>query len=91
MLRASLRAHVHARWQDPAEDARCIAWARALTEETAPFATGGVYVNFLTHDEASRVQAAYGPNYERLLRLKAQYDPTNLFRTNQNLQPTVPA
>jgi FAD/FMN-containing dehydrogenase len=80
--------NVHTRWDTPAEDARCIAWTRALHEATAPFATGGVYVNFMPEDEAARVQAgAYGVNYDRLTRVKATYDPRNLFRMNQNVTP----
>jgi hypothetical protein len=48
----------------------------------------GAYVNFLTDDEPSGVRAAYpGPTFERLARVKASYDPTNLFRLNQNVPP----
>jgi FAD/FMN-containing dehydrogenase len=80
--------NVHTRWQDPAQDKACIAWARELFDAAAPTATGGVYVNFMPEDEKSRVRAgAYGPNYERLVKLKAKYDPTNLFRMNQNIPP----
>jgi FAD/FMN-containing dehydrogenase len=80
--------NVHTRWSHPADDARCIGWARALYEAAAPFATGGVYVNFMPDDEAQRVRAgAYGPNYARLAQIKAAYDPKNLFRTNQNVAP----
>lgn len=46
-----------------------------------------MYVNFLTEDEGDRVRSAYGPNYDRLARLKRQYDPDNLFRTNQDIKP----
>jgi FAD/FMN-containing dehydrogenase len=53
-----------------------------------PFSTGGVYVNLLSQDEGQeRVVAAYGSNYERLVALKSKYDPTNLFRVNQNIKP----
>jgi len=80
--------NVHTRWDAPADDARCIAWTRALHEATGPFATGGVYVNFMPEDEAARVRAgAYGVNYDRLTRVKAAYDPKNLFRMNQNVTP----
>jgi len=80
--------NVHTRWRDPSQDAQCIAWARSLFDALAPHATGGVYVNFMPGDEAQRVATgAYGPNYARLERIKAAYDPTNLFRLNQNIRP----
>jgi FAD/FMN-containing dehydrogenase len=79
---------IHGRWTDPAKDDACIAWARSLTEKSAPFSTGGAYVNFLTQEETDRVRAAYGPNYDRLVELKNKYDPTNLFRLNQNIKPS---
>lgn len=56
---------------------------------SAPFATGGVYVNFMSEDEADRVRSAYGSNYERLTEVKGRYDPNNLFRSNQNIRPVV--
>ncbi len=77
----------HGRWEDPADDERCIAWAREFSNAAAPFASGGVYVNFLTADETDRVRAAYGPNFDRLARVKHQYDPKNLFRVNWNIRP----
>ena len=79
--------NVHGRWEDSADDERCIGWARDFFDASAPFASGGVYVNFLTADEGDRVRSAYGPNYDRLARVKRTYDPTNLFRVNQNIQP----
>jgi FAD/FMN-containing dehydrogenase len=81
--------NVHCRWDDPAKDEECIAWARDLWKAAAPFATGSVYVNFLTQEEGGRVREAYGENYERLVALKNKYDPKNLFVTNQNIEPTV--
>ncbi|MEO6463214.1 MAG: FAD-binding oxidoreductase, partial [Candidatus Eisenbacteria bacterium] len=81
--------NVHGRWEDPADDERTIAWAREFFKASAPFASGGVYVNFLTAEEGDRVRAAYGPNYDRLARVKGQYDPQNLFCVNQNIQPAV--
>ena len=50
-------------------------WARDFFKAAAPFATGGVYVNFMTADEGDRVRAAYGPNYDRLAQVKRKYDP----------------
>jgi FAD/FMN-containing dehydrogenase len=79
--------NVHGRWTDAAGDARCIRWAREFFKASAPFASGGVYVNFLTADEGERVRSAYGPNYELLAQIKRNFDPDNLFRTNQNIAP----
>ena len=80
--------NVHTRWGDPAEDGACIGWARTFFDAMAPHATGGVYVNFMPEDEAQRVRrGAYGANYERLSRLKARYDPENLFQRNQTIAP----
>jgi FAD/FMN-containing dehydrogenase len=79
--------NVHGRWDDPADDQRGIAWARDFFQASAPFASGGAYVNFMTAEEGDRVRAAYGPNYDRLAQVKRKYDPDNLFRTNQNIKP----
>ena len=79
--------NVHGRWENQADDARCIRWARDFFSASAPFANGGVYVNFLTADESNRVRAAYGSNFERLAHVKRKYDPGNLFRINQNIEP----
>lgn len=79
--------NVHGRWDQPADDAKVIGWARDFFRDSAPYATGGVYVNFMTAEEKDRVAAAYGPNYKRMVDLKRRYDPTNLFRMNQNVIP----
>lgn len=79
--------NVHTRWDSPADDGRCIDWARDFFAATAPHATGSVYVNFLTQDESGRTEDAYGDNYPRLARIKRQYDPDNLLRSNQNILP----
>ena len=81
--------NVHTRWDDPADDARCLDWARTFFHDAAPHATGSVYVNFLTEDEGGRTADAYGVNYPRLARIKKQYDPANLFRANQNICPAA--
>ncbi len=84
---AQFVVNVHGRWEDAADDARCIGWARDFFDAAAPYATGGVYVNFLSDDERERVPAAYGSNYPRLAQVKRTYDPDNLFRSNQNINP----
>ncbi len=76
--------NVHTRWESADDDDRCVAWAREFFGATEPYATGGVYVNFVPDDE-ERVPQAYGSNYERLRELKQRYDPQNLFRINQNV------
>jgi FAD/FMN-containing dehydrogenase len=86
---ASFVLNVHGRWEDATDDERCIGWARDLFKDTAPHATGGVYTNFMTEDETDRVRAAYGAGYERLAAAKKRYDPTNLFRLNQNISPAA--
>src|SRR5215475_10356083 len=80
--------NVHTRWRDRAQDSACVAWARRLFDAAAPFASGSVYVNFMPDDEKDRVQKAYGTDYRRLAEIKRRDDPDNLFRMNQNIQPT---
>ena len=76
-------------WEDPATDDANIGWARGFHAALEPFATDGVYVNFLSDEGDDRVRAAYGPKkYARLASIKAKYDPDNFFRLNQNIKPT---
>ncbi len=79
--------NVHGRWESESEDKQCIAWARDFFNKTKPYASGGAYINFLTEDEADRTESAYGPTFARLQAIKKKYDPTNLFRMNQNIKP----
>jgi FAD binding domain/Berberine and berberine like len=76
----------------PSEAEKCVRWARELWEAMRPCLTGSVYVNYLGQEAdegTARVKAAYGPEkYNRLVALKNSYDPTNLFRLNQNIKPT---
>jgi FAD/FMN-containing dehydrogenase len=74
-------------WPGPAEAARNIQWTDGFWRAMHAGASGGVYVNYLGEEGADRVKAAYGRNYARLSALKAKYDPTNLFRLNQNIPP----
>ena len=77
-----------AAWEDEQADLHR-AWARTCWAAMQPFASRGVYVNFLDDEREGQVQAAYGINYERLVALKNTYDPTNFFSLNQNIRPTV--
>jgi FAD/FMN-containing dehydrogenase len=77
-------------WREASQSDKNIQWTRRLWEALQPAADGAVYSNYLGQDEGDdRVRAAYGSNYQRLVALKKKYDPTNLFRTNQNIKPTV--
>ena len=79
--------NVHGRWETPAEDAAGVAWAREIFNASTPFSSGGAYVNFLTAEESDRVKSVYGPSFDRLVEVKRKYDPSNLFRLNQNIKP----
>jgi FAD/FMN-containing dehydrogenase len=76
-------------WADPADSEANVRWARELFEAMQPFFGEGVYVNNLGEEEADRVEEAYGEHYGRLAALKDKYDPTNLFRLNQNVEPAA--
>ena len=80
------------RWENPEEQEKHRTWTRDFEVAMRPFSTGGVYVNFLGEEGEDRVKAAYGPaKYTRLVALKNKFDPTNFFRMNQNIKPTVNA
>jgi FAD/FMN-containing dehydrogenase len=66
-----------------------VAWAQTLHRAMSPALTGASYINFLSAEGNDRVRAAYGSNYDRLVALKDEYDPTNLFRLNQNIAPSA--
>lgn len=75
---------------DPADNPAMIAWARAYWSALHPYSAGGAYVNMMmdaTDEGQDRVRASYGEHYARLAQIKAAYDPTNLFRVNQNIAP----
>lgn len=75
---------------DPADNEQMIKWTRDYWSELHPYSAGGAYVNMMMDaaDEGQdRVRASYGDHYPRLQAIKAKYDPTNLFRVNQNIKP----
>jgi len=75
-------------WEDPADDERGIAWARGYMADMKPFSTGAVYLNFIGDEGQDRVVAGFGQaNYDRLARIKGEYDPHNVFHLNQNIKP----
>lgn len=80
--------NMHARWESQEEDDACISWAREFFNRVTPYATGSVYVNFMTQEEVDRIPSAYGPNHKRLVQVKNKYDPNNFFSVNQNIKPS---
>ena len=76
-----------ANWPDPSADAEHISWIRSLFQKLRPTMTPGVYVNFMSGDEQDRVPEAYRARWERMLAIKAHYDPDNFFCLNQNVRP----
>jgi FAD/FMN-containing dehydrogenase len=85
---ADFLVNITTRWEDPSDDDRCIGWTREYFQALRAFATGGTYVNLIS-ESAGEEHMAYQGNYQRLARLKAKWDPTNLFRMNQNVAPAV--
>jgi len=78
-----------ANWEDAADDAVNIAWARAVLNSVAADSAGGSYLNFpgFLEDAEALVRTSFGGSYERLRELKRAYDPENRFRRNQNVAP----
>jgi FAD/FMN-containing dehydrogenase len=79
--------NIPATWRDAGDDEREIAWARATHAAVKPYLSEGTYVNFMGDDEDDAAAGAYGRTLERLRKVKAIYDPDNLFRLNQNIAP----
>lgn len=74
---------------DPANRERIIAWTKDYWDALHPYSAGGAYVNFMMEEGQERIRATYRGNYERLVTIKRQYDPDNLFRVNQNIRPAL--
>lgn len=72
---------------DPTNKDSITKWAKAYWEALHPYSAGGAYVNFMMEEGQNRVEATYRDNYKRLSQIKGKYDPTNLFRVNQNIPP----
>jgi FAD/FMN-containing dehydrogenase len=79
---------IYSVWSERAEADANVAWTRETWDALQPYSTGGVYVNDVADDEGEdRARAAYGENYDRLAKIKAEYDPENVFSLNSNIRP----
>lgn len=83
---ASYDVLIAANWTDPADQDRCVAWARDTAAALEPHSRGG-YINYEPDADGAYVPGAYGDRFARLRAVKAQYDPHNVFRQNQNVTP----
>jgi len=80
--------NITASWEQAADDAANLGWARETWTDLRRFSTGGTYLNFLNADDGEdRMRAAWGPNLDRLAVVKARWDPENLFHVNKNIRP----
>ena len=84
-------AHPFVLWESAEDDERHIAWGRGISADMKRFTSGGVYLNFIGDEGQDRVRDAFGDSYDRLAQIKAQYDPDNFFRLNQNIKPGLAA
>lgn len=85
---AAWNVHYLSMWPDPADTETNIAYTRGFASAMKPWSTGRAYLNFIGDEGSGRVEAAFGPEkYARLAQLKREWDPTNLFRHNQNIAP----
>jgi FAD/FMN-containing dehydrogenase len=80
---------IFSQWIDAGESEKNITWTRQCWDAMKPFMASGVYVNYLEEEGDPRAREAYAGNYERLVALKNKYDPTNFFRVNHNIKPTI--
>ena len=77
---------IAANWTDPEDHDRCVAWARGTAAALEPHGQGG-YANYQPDADGAHVPGVYGDRVTRLRALKAEYDPHNVFRLNQNVTP----
>lgn len=74
-------------WNDPSVTSAIVGWSEETWSALQPFSAGRIYANFPNAEGEAAAKAAYGGNYSRLLSVKNKYDPSNVFRRNQNLKP----
>jgi hypothetical protein len=72
---------------DPGKKEMITKWTKDYFDALHPYSAGGAYVNFMMEEGQDRVKASFGPNYNRLVAVKKEYDPHNFFRVNQNIRP----
>lgn len=85
---ASIVLNITGAWENAADDAKNVEWAREAWKDLRQYSTGGTYINFLTEEEGDeRIQAAYRNNLQQLTEIKTKWDPKNMFRMNKNIRP----
>jgi hypothetical protein len=77
-------------WRETGATEDEIAWVRATFATLEPHLNGGAYSSFMGDDDAQAATAANGATLARLQQIKAVYDPDNVFRLNQNIEPATP-
>jgi len=85
----ALHVWISSRWSDPAVTAAMVAWSEKTWSALRAYSGGRIYANYPNAEGEAAARSAYGGNYSRLLEIKKKYDPSNVFRRNQNLQPTL--
>ena len=82
--------HPFAVWENSEDNEANIAWTRRFRADINRYASGGIYLNFIGDEGQDRIRAAFGPdNYDRLAAVKAEFDPNNIFKANQNIRPAT--
>jgi FAD/FMN-containing dehydrogenase len=81
--------HPFALWTDPSDDDRARDWTRAVRAAVRPWATGDVYLNFISDEGPDRVRAGFGTGWDRLVAVKRELDPDNIFRLNHNIRTSA--
>ena len=85
---APWNVHYLSMWADPADDDANVEFTRKISTVMKPWTTGRVYLNYIGDEGPGRVEAAFGPEkFARLAKLKRTWDPENVFRHNQNIEP----
>jgi FAD/FMN-containing dehydrogenase len=86
---ASFATVIAGMWPDAADNEKNTQWVKGYYEALQPHSESGGYVNFMADDDQGRIRDNYKGNYDRLARIKRQYDPDNLFHLNQNIPPAT--